>query len=68
MILTVDFHAAVPRGTITVSPSAAEFMAAVTSAREGLAALRVVACAVQEAAKSAGVELTVEKGAIYVAL
>ena len=52
VIRKVEVHAAVPVGTMTVSPSAADAMAARTSAREGLAALKVVACAVPEAAKS----------------
>jgi hypothetical protein len=48
----VELHVAVPAGIATVSPLAAEAMAARTSAREGLAASKVVACAVLEVAKS----------------
>jgi len=47
-----ELQEAVPAGIITVSPSAARTMAAVTSAREGLAALIVAACPAFEAAKS----------------
>ena len=53
VIRKVEFHTAVPAGTITVSPSAAEFMAAVTySAREGLAAFLTAACVALEVAKN----------------
>src|SRR3981189_1381720 len=43
---------AVPAGTITVSPSAAEAMAVLTSVTDGLRALIVVACAAPKAAKN----------------
>jgi hypothetical protein len=52
VIRKVEFHTAVPAGSITVSPSAAEFMAAVTSAREGLAAFLIAACVALEVAKN----------------
>ncbi len=47
-----EVQEAVPAGTITVSPSAAEAMALLTSASEGLAALIILACAALEGAKS----------------
>src|SRR6478735_2964129 len=52
VIVTPEVQAAVPAGTITVSPSTAEAMAFVTSAEEGLAALIILACAALEATKS----------------
>ena len=53
----VEVHVAVPAGIATVSPLAAEAMTARTSAREGLAALKVVACAVLELAKSSAARI-----------
>src|SRR6266852_741007 len=41
VMVSVEVQLAVPAGTITVSPSEAEAMADVTSAREGLTALMV---------------------------
>src|SRR5215467_5908057 len=51
VMLRAEVQAAVPAGTITVSPSAADAMALLTSAREGLATLIILACAALEAAK-----------------
>jgi hypothetical protein len=51
-MVRVELQAAVPAGTITVSPSAADAMARLTSVTEGLAALIILACATLEAAKS----------------
>src|ERR1700757_3995356 len=52
VMVRAEVQADVPAGTITVSPSAADTTALLTSAREGLAALIILACAPLEAAKS----------------
>jgi hypothetical protein len=52
VMVRAEVQAAVPAGMITVSPSAADAIALLTSAREGLAALIILACATLEAAKS----------------
>jgi hypothetical protein len=53
VIVRAEVQAAVPAGTTTVSPSAADAIALLTSAREGLAALIILACiAALEAATS----------------
>src|SRR4029077_86483 len=49
VMVRVELQAAVPAGTITVSPSAADAMARLTSVTEGLAALIILACIALEA-------------------
>src|SRR5262249_2838690 len=51
LITRVLVQVAVPAGTITVSPFAAEATALLTSAKEGLGALMVAACTAPETAK-----------------
>src|ERR1700730_5457502 len=52
VMVRAEVHTAVPAGTVTVSPSAANATALLISAREGLAALIILACTALEAAKS----------------
>ena len=52
VMIRAEVQAAVPAGTIMVSPSAADATAFLISAREGLAALIILACTALDAAKS----------------
>src|SRR5438094_8762175 len=65
LMVRAEVQEAVPAGTMTVSPSAADAIAPLTSAREGLAALIILACIALEAPtnKTARTELrTAELG------